>query len=139
MSLLLRSHQNGKLVSEAGSLDFSAFIQIKTVGNLPDIYMRTLFSPPGRQLDGIYFAMSFLERWQRKQTKADEPVPTALTSGESVLRLQEEAADLPTLAYGKRVVVIGGGDTGVDCIATATRMVRDLLLLWQTEQPYQHA
>ncbi|KAM7538774.1 hypothetical protein Aperf_G00000049076 [Anoplocephala perfoliata] len=77
---------------------------------------------PGRQLEGIYFAMSFLERWQRKQTKVNRPLPTALTPGESMLLLQEKFTDLPTLAYGKRVVVIGGGDTAVDCVATATRM-----------------
>ena len=54
----------------------------------------------------MHFAMSFLERWQRKQSRSGE------SAGE---------ADLPTLAKGKRVVVIGGGDTGVDCIATAAR------------------
>ena len=72
--------------------------------------------------------MSFLERWQRKQNKLAKPIPTAVAEGESpaesLLRNQESAADLPTLAKGKRVVVIGGGDTGVDCIATATRQVR---------------
>ncbi|VDL61623.1 unnamed protein product [Hymenolepis diminuta] len=77
---------------------------------------------PGRDLEGIHFAMSFLERWQRKQNTSNRPLPTAITPGESALRLQEEVSDLPTLASGKRVIVIGGGDTGVDCIATSTRM-----------------
>lgn len=83
-----------------------------------------MFCISGRELEGIHFAMSFLERWQRKQHKSKKILPTALTPGESMLSTQEKAtSDLPTLAAGKRVVVIGGGDTGVDCIATAARMV----------------
>ncbi len=61
--------------------------------------------------------MSFLEQWQRKQQqKPGKPT-------EDMLR-NEDASSLGTLARGKRVVVLGGGDTGVDCIATATRQVR---------------
>ncbi|BHF74517.1 hypothetical protein SprV_0501760300 [Sparganum proliferum] len=66
---------------------------------------------PGRHLNGIHFAMSFLERWQRKQHQTTPGTPTEQESGPS----------LGTLAKGKRVIVLGGGDTGVDCIATATR------------------
>lgn len=57
---------------------------------------------PGRQLNGIYFAMSFLENWQRKQQTG-------------------HLAELKLLAEGKDVVIIGGGDTGCDCIATSLR------------------
>lgn len=57
---------------------------------------------PGRHLSGIYFAMSFLETWQKKQMGKDV----------DHLRLS---------AYNKDVLVIGGGDTGVDCMATALR------------------
>lgn len=70
--------------------------------------------------------MSFLERWQRKQSKVTKSTTAASAvtpSVEALLRNSGELADLPTLARGKRVVVIGGGDTGVDCIATATRQV----------------
>lgn len=36
-----------------------------------------------------------------------------------------------TSAYNKNVVVIGGGDTGVDCVATCVRQVRaDLKRFW---------
>jgi glutamate synthase (NADPH) small chain len=58
---------------------------------------------PGRELDGIHFAMDYLPQQNR--------------------RLSGEASDgaLPILADGKRVVVIGGGDTGSDCIGTAFR------------------
>lgn len=58
---------------------------------------------PGRELKGIYFAMDFLTR----NTKS------LLDSN-----LTDEAY---TTAHGKDVVVIGGGDTGADCIGTALR------------------
>jgi glutamate synthase (NADPH/NADH) small chain len=57
---------------------------------------------PGRELSGIHFAMDFLPQQNRR------------VSGEP----QDGA---PILAGGKHVVVIGGGDTGSDCIGTSTR------------------
>jgi glutamate synthase (NADPH/NADH) small chain len=58
---------------------------------------------PGRELKGIHFAMDFLPQQNRR------------VSG-------EKAADgEPILAKGKHVVVIGGGDTGSDCIGTSFR------------------
>lgn len=59
-------------------------------------------SIPGRDLKGIHFAMDFLT--QQNKRNGGEPV-------------EEEAI----LAEGKRVVVIGGGDTGSDCIGTSWR------------------
>ena len=59
----------------------------------------------GRDCEGIHFAVNFLETWQKKQ------------SG----RTDMDALSLS--ATGKRVIVIGGGDTGVDCIATSLRQV----------------
>jgi glutamate synthase (NADPH/NADH) small chain len=58
---------------------------------------------PGRALQGIHFAMDFLPQQNRR------------VSGEP----QTGAA--PILATGKKVVVIGGGDTGSDCIGTSIR------------------
>jgi glutamate synthase (NADPH) small chain len=58
---------------------------------------------PGRELAGIHFAMDFLEQQNRRV--AGDPVP-------------DESA---ILATGKHVVVIGGGDTGSDCIGTSHR------------------
>jgi glutamate synthase (NADPH/NADH) small chain len=58
---------------------------------------------PGRDLQGIHFAMEFLPQQNRR------------VSGEP----QEGVA--PILATGKHVVVIGGGDTGSDCIGTSIR------------------
>jgi glutamate synthase (NADPH/NADH) small chain len=57
----------------------------------------------GRELDGIHFAMDFLTQQNRRV--ADEPV----------------AGGPPILAEGKHVVVIGGGDTGSDCVGTSIR------------------
>ncbi|XP_071041561.1 uncharacterized protein [Parasteatoda tepidariorum] len=54
----------------------------------------------GRNLKGIFFAMDYLEEAQKHQ---------------------EDRHDVLGKAHGKDVIVIGGGDTGVDCIATAVR------------------
>jgi len=58
---------------------------------------------PGRELSGIHFAMDFLPQQNRRVS--EEPLGNA--------------ADI--LAGGKHVVVIGGGDTGSDCIGTSFR------------------
>jgi len=59
-----------------------------------------------RGLDGIHFAMDFLI--QQNKRVAGDP--------------EERAAPLGTIsAKGKHVIVIGGGDTGSDCIGTANR------------------
>jgi glutamate synthase (NADPH/NADH) small chain len=61
---------------------------------------------PGRELDGIHFAMDFLP--QQNKRNAGDP--------------EEVAAPHGTItANGKHVVVIGGGDTGSDCIGTSVR------------------
>lgn len=56
---------------------------------------------PGRELEGIHFAMPYL-------TQANKVV-----SGASV--------ENQVVAAGKKVVILGGGDTGADCLGTATR------------------
>jgi glutamate synthase (NADPH) small chain len=58
---------------------------------------------PGHELKGIHFAMDYLPQQNRR------------VSGEAPI------AGEPILAAGKHVVVIGGGDTGSDCIGTAFR------------------
>ncbi len=58
---------------------------------------------PGRELHGVHFAMDFLPQQNRRVSH--EPV----NSSE------------PIVAQGKHVVVIGGGDTGSDCIGTSVR------------------
>jgi glutamate synthase (NADPH/NADH) small chain len=56
---------------------------------------------PGRDLDGVHFAMDFLP--QQNRVVAGDSVAQQITAG------------------GKRVVVIGGGDTGSDCVGTSNR------------------
>jgi len=56
----------------------------------------------GRDLKGVHFAMDFLTQQNRR------------VSGEAI-----QGEDI--LATGKRVVVIGGGDTGADCVGTSNR------------------
>src|SRR3954464_10113906 len=58
---------------------------------------------PGRELKGIHFAMEFLPQ-QNKRCHGDT---------------LDSAADI--LATGKRAVIIGGGDTGADCLGTCHR------------------
>lgn len=60
-------------------------------------------SVEGRDLEGIHFAMDFLTQQNKR------------VAGDSI------AVDEAILATGKRVVVIGGGDTGSDCIGTSNR------------------
>jgi len=59
----------------------------------------------GRKLDGIYFAFDYL-RQQNKLNEGDDLCRERIT---------------PINAEGKDVIVIGGGDTGSDCVGTANR------------------
>jgi glutamate synthase (NADPH) small chain len=58
---------------------------------------------PGRELKGVYQAMQYLSQQNRVQ------------------KGQRFAPDGPIDAHGKNVVVLGGGDTGADCVGTANR------------------
>ena len=62
---------------------------------------------PGRELSGVHFAMEFLT--QQNKRNAGDPEGVAAPDGSSIS------------AKGKHVVVIGGGDTGSDCIGTSNR------------------
>jgi glutamate synthase (NADPH/NADH) small chain len=61
---------------------------------------------PGRELTGVHFAMDFLT--QQNKRNAGDSAEKAAPNGE-------------ISALGKHVVVIGGGDTGSDCIGTSFR------------------
>jgi glutamate synthase (NADPH/NADH) small chain len=71
---------------------------------------------PGRELEGVHFAMEYLYQRNRFVARQDgHPAP------EPVERIT---------AAGRRVVVVGGGDTGMDCISNALREgASDVLLL----------
>jgi glutamate synthase (NADPH/NADH) small chain len=58
---------------------------------------------PGRELKGVHYAMEFLPQ-QNKRCEGDTI-----------------ADEIAILATGKRVVIIGGGDTGADCLGTSLR------------------
>jgi glutamate synthase (NADPH/NADH) small chain len=58
---------------------------------------------PGRELKGIHFAMQFLP--QQNKRNAGDTIPP----------------DTSISAKGKRVVILGGGDTGSDCLGTSNR------------------
>ena len=58
---------------------------------------------PGRDLDGVHFAMDYLTQQNRR------------CAGDAV------SDETFVTAEGKRVVIIGGGDTGADCLGTAHR------------------
>ncbi len=58
---------------------------------------------PGRELKGIHFAMEFLPQ-QNRRCEGDQVDPAGAIS-----------------AAGKRVIIIGGGDTGADCLGTTHR------------------
>jgi len=57
---------------------------------------------PGRELNGIHFAMDFLKQQNKRVSN-------------------REVKEKDILATGKNVIVIGGGDTGSDCIGTSNR------------------
>ncbi len=59
-------------------------------------------SIPGRSLNGIHFAMDFLKQQNKRNAGL-------------------EVNGTPILATGKNVIVIGGGDTGSDCLGTSNR------------------
>jgi glutamate synthase (NADPH) small chain len=72
---------------------------------------RNLFIP-GRELNGVHFAMDFLKQ-NNKKIAGKEPFANADIES-NVLAEEVRAA-------GKNVVVIGGGDTGSDCVGTSNR------------------
>ena len=58
---------------------------------------------PGRELDGVHFAMEFLSQQNARIAGVNVPDDVSIT------------------ATGKHVIVIGGGDTGSDCVGTSIR------------------
>jgi glutamate synthase (NADPH/NADH) small chain len=67
---------------------------------------------PGRELKGVYFAMQFLKQQNKRNAGLN---PLANSAIESNIWPEH------ILASGKNVVVIGGGDTGSDCVGTSNR------------------
>ncbi len=66
---------------------------------------------PGRELEGVHFAMEYLYQRNRWVAREFGPAPTA----------EQPAAERTITAKDRDVVVIGGGDTGADCVGNALR------------------
>jgi glutamate synthase (NADPH/NADH) small chain len=67
------------------------------------------FEAPGRRLPGVHFAMDYLYQRNRAVARMEGRDARETPAGEQIS------------AAGKDVVVIGGGDTGMDCISNANR------------------
>jgi glutamate synthase (NADPH/NADH) small chain len=90
-----RAHVGGNVPAEDLRKEFDAILLAGGAESPRDLKV------PGRELKGIYFAMQYLP--QQNKRGAGDVVPDQI------------------LATGKRVVIIGGGDTGADCLGTAHR------------------
>ncbi len=90
-----RAHVGGNVPAEDLRKEFDAVLLAGGAESPRDLKV------PGRELKGIYFAMQYLP--QQNKRGAGDVVPDQI------------------LATGKRVVIIGGGDTGADCLGTAHR------------------
>jgi len=69
-------------------------------------------SIPGRELNGVHYAMHFLKQ-QNKLVAGSDPLAQK--------NIESNVLDHLLSAKGKHVVVIGGGDTGSDCVGTSNR------------------
>ena len=101
---------NARYAFGTGGAD-SALIDAKTLEAENDLVLLTIGARdardlvvPGRELKGVYQALDFLS--QQNRSCAGE----SCEDGEGLIG-----------SHGKRVVVIGGGDTGADCVGTANR------------------
>jgi glutamate synthase (NADPH/NADH) small chain len=90
-----RAHVGSNVSAQDLRKEFDALLLAGGAENPRDLNV------PGRELKGIHFAMEFLP--QQNQRNAGDAVPDQI------------------LATGKRVVIIGGGDTGADCLGTCHR------------------
>ncbi len=84
---------------------------------------------PGRQLDGVHFAMEYLYQRNRWVARELGPEPTTAQPGvEKVITAKD-----------KDVVVIGGGDTGADCVGNSLREgARSVVQLELLSEPPAH-
>jgi glutamate synthase (NADPH) small chain len=89
------SHVGGNVAADALLAEFDAIALAAGAEKPRDLPV------PGRDLPGVHFAMEFLPQQNR------------VVAGDRL--------DAQITAAGKRVIVIGGGDTGSDCVGTSNR------------------
>jgi len=77
---------------------------------------------PGRELKGIHFAMDFLKQ-SNKRIAGKDPFANAT--------IESNVIDEEISAAGKNAVVIGGGDTGSDCVGTSNRQAAKSVLQFE--------
>jgi glutamate synthase (NADPH/NADH) small chain len=68
---------------------------------------------PGRELSGVHLAMEYLPQQNRLLAGVETPIAQRIT------------------AEGKRVVILGGGDTGADCLGTAHRQGAEVVYQYE--------
>jgi glutamate synthase (NADPH/NADH) small chain len=95
VEFVVNAHVGGNVPTSDIRRDFDAILLAGGAEQARDLAV------PGRELKGVHFAMEFL------------PQSNKVCEGDSV------AGQI--LATGKRVVIIGGGDTGADCLGTSHR------------------
>jgi glutamate synthase (NADPH/NADH) small chain len=84
---------------------------------------------PGRELDGVHFAMEYLYQRNRWVAREFGPEPA----------VAQPPIEKEITAKGKDVVVIGGGDTGADCVGNALREgARSVVQLELLSEPPPH-
>jgi glutamate synthase (NADPH/NADH) small chain len=88
---------------------------------------------PGRELDGVHFAMDYLyqrNRWVARQSESHPPAQQEAPARTAAHEITARETD---------VVVIGGGDTGADCVGNALREgARSIVQLELLSEPPAH-
>jgi glutamate synthase (NADPH) small chain len=88
---------------------------------------------PGRELDGVHYAMDYLYQRNRWVARQAESPPTSITT------VAQPAVERQITAAGKDVIVIGGGDTGADCVGNSLREgARSIVQLELLPEPPAH-
>jgi len=96
--------------------DFDAVLLAGGAGQPRDLNV------PGRQLNGVHFAMDYLTAQNRRCAAENTRAADGTESADHIhARAADDAEGSDLNAAGKDVIIIGGGDTGADCLGTVHR------------------